>query len=76
MVGLHSCFQTQSRLIFVIEYISGGDLFYLMVKQNGKALPENQARFYCAEIALALNFLHVLGIIYRDLKLDNVLIGK
>ena len=47
-----------------------------MLKQNGKGLPEKQARFYCAEIALALNFLHVKGIIYRDLKLDNVLIGN
>ena len=47
-----------------------------MLKQNGKGLPERQAIFYCAEIALALNFLHVIGIVYRDLKLDNVLLGK
>ncbi|CAB1317072.1 unnamed protein product, partial [Coregonus sp. 'balchen'] len=57
LVGLHSCFQTESRLFFVIEYVNGGDLM-----------------FYSAEISLALNYLHERGIIYRDLKLDNVLL--
>ncbi|KAB7500367.1 Atypical protein kinase C, partial [Armadillidium nasatum] len=56
LVGLHSCFQTPSRLFFVIEFVRGGDLMFHMQRQ--RRLPEEHARFYAAEICLALNFLH------------------
>nr|CDS33323.1 protein kinase c iota type [Hymenolepis microstoma] len=71
LVGLHSCFQTPSRLFFVIEFINGGDLMYHMQRQC--RLPEDHAKFYAAEICIAMNFLHERQIVYRDLKLDNVL---
>lgn len=61
-------------LFFVIEFVNGGDLMFYM--QRNLRLAEDYARFYSAEICLALNFLHERGIIYRDLKLDNVLMDS
>ena len=74
LVGLHSCFQSASRLFYVIEFVQGGDMMFHM--QRKKILSEEHTRFYSAEISIALHFLHERGIIYRDLKLDNVLIGS
>lgn len=55
-----------------MQFVNGGELFYHL--RNAGRFNEERARFYAAEMALALEFLHSKGIIYRDLKPENVLI--
>ncbi|PYH96301.1 hypothetical protein BO71DRAFT_375623 [Aspergillus ellipticus CBS 707.79] len=71
MLNLHACFQTETRVYFVMEYISGGDLM-LHIQRGQFGL--KRAQFYAAEVLLALKYFHENGVIYRDLKLDNILL--
>ncbi|GAM25981.1 hypothetical protein SAMD00019534_091560 [Acytostelium subglobosum LB1] len=71
IVGLKYSFQTQDSLCMVLEYIGGGELFYHINERE--TFSEDTARFYIAQIMLAIGFLHEHGVIYRDLKLENLL---
>jgi serine/threonine protein kinase len=72
IVALHYAFQTQSKLFLIMEFLGGGELFYHL-RRNGLIL-ESQARIYFAEMILAIEFLHSVGVIHRDLKPENVLL--
>ncbi|XP_076784219.1 serine/threonine-protein kinase Sgk1 isoform X1 [Arvicanthis niloticus] len=74
LVGLHFSFQTADKLYFVLDYINGGELFYHL--QRERCFLEPRARFYAAEIASALGYLHSLHIVYRDLKPENILLDS
>ncbi|KAH8705098.1 protein kinase c [Talaromyces proteolyticus] len=71
LLNLHACFQTETRVYFVMKYISGGDLM-LHIQRGQFGL--KRAQFYAAEVCLALKYFHENGVIYRDLKLDNILL--
>ena len=89
IVNLWGAFQDDSNLYMVMDYVPGGELFTLLrrsnvcplyipflVRQHGcQRFPEPVAKFYAAEVALALNHLHSLDIIYRDLKPENILLN-
>ncbi|XP_062268984.1 serine/threonine-protein kinase N2 isoform X2 [Platichthys flesus] len=70
LVNLYGCFQTEDHVCFVMAYSSGGDL---MTHIHTSIFTEKQARFYSSCVLLGLEFLHQKHIVYRDLKLDNLL---
>uniref|UniRef100_A0A668AQY0 protein kinase C n=1 Tax=Myripristis murdjan TaxID=586833 RepID=A0A668AQY0_9TELE len=70
LVNLHGCFQTADHVCFVMAYSPGGDL---MTHIHTSIFTEKQTRFYSSCVLLGLEFLHLNKIVYRDLKLDNLL---
>ncbi|XP_068093563.1 serine/threonine-protein kinase Sgk3 [Hyperolius riggenbachi] len=74
LVRLHYSFQTSDKLYFVLDFINGGELFFHL--QRERYFAEPRARFYAAEIATALGYLHSMQIIYRDLKPENILLDS
>lgn len=76
LVHLHYAFQTEDKLNLILDYVCGGDMvthLWRYRQTQGRCFSETDAALYTAEIALALGTLHELGIIYRDLKLENIL---
>ncbi|KAE8696171.1 Protein kinase G11A [Hibiscus syriacus] len=73
---LYTHFETEKLSCLVMEFCPGGDLHALRQRQPGKYFSEQGARFYVSEVLLALEYLHMLGIIYRDLKPENVLVRE
>lgn len=72
IVKLYCSFQDNSHLYFITEYAPGGDMMNLLCKKS--VFPQEWASFYIAEIALALQFVHDMNFIHRDIKPDNILI--
>ena len=73
IVKMHFAFQTEKKLFLVIDFCPGGDL-ETMLSSTREPFSEEKARFYIAEIIIAIKDLHKRDIIYRDLKPDNVVI--
>ncbi|ETV93065.1 AGC protein kinase, variant 1 [Aphanomyces invadans] len=87
LARLRFAFQTQSKLFLGLDFYTGGNLYYHMhaatmsdgtcvETSGGKRLAIERARFYAAELALAFAYLHTHGIIYRDLKPDNIMLDQ
>ncbi|CAK93485.1 unnamed protein product (macronuclear) [Paramecium tetraurelia] len=74
VVQLKYSFQDEKYLYLVMEFLSGGDFMTLLIKKD--IIPEKEAKFYTAEIVLAIEAVHKLNYIHRDLKPDNILIDE
>ncbi|KAM7538506.1 hypothetical protein Aperf_G00000074112 [Anoplocephala perfoliata] len=74
MTQLKYSFTTRDHIFFVMEYCNGGELFYHLSREH--VFSEARTQFYAAEITSALGYLHSQNIVYRDLKLENLLLDK
>eukprot|EP00161_Ancyromonas_sigmoides_P006998 TRINITY_DN181_c2_g3_i1.p1 TRINITY_DN181_c2_g3~~TRINITY_DN181_c2_g3_i1.p1 ORF type:complete len:448 (+),score=229.09 TRINITY_DN181_c2_g3_i1:248-1591(+) len=70
IVNLRYAFQTHGKLYLIMDFLNGGELFYHLRRSH--MFSEARARFYACEILLAIEHLHSLGIVYRDLKPENL----
>ncbi|KAK4780498.1 hypothetical protein SAY87_016604 [Trapa incisa] len=72
--SLYACVDSTKWLCLLTEFCPGGDLHVLRQRQPFKRFAESAVRFYASEVVVALEYLHMMGIIYRDLKPENVLV--
>eukprot|EP01061_Rhynchopus_euleeides_P021568 TRINITY_DN3515_c1_g1_i1.p1 TRINITY_DN3515_c1_g1~~TRINITY_DN3515_c1_g1_i1.p1 ORF type:complete len:457 (+),score=147.20 TRINITY_DN3515_c1_g1_i1:159-1373(+) len=74
LVKMHYCFQSKTKLFFVLDYMPGGDLYYYTGEWEGGHFDEATAKYYSASIYMGLQHLHNHKVVYRDLKPENVLL--
>ena len=72
IVTLYHSFQSDDSLYLCMEYCSGGEFFRALQTRPNKCVDEDAARFYAAEVTAALEYLHLMGFIYRDLKPESM----
>ncbi|KAA8526671.1 hypothetical protein F0562_008126 [Nyssa sinensis] len=73
---LYAHLEVSHYTCLLIDYCPNGDLHTLLRKQPGYRLPVESVRFFAAEVLVALEYLHALGVVYRDLKPENVLLRE
>jgi protein-serine/threonine kinase len=76
IVTLYHSFQSEDHLYLCMEYCSGGEFFRALQTRPNKCVGEEDARFYAAEVTAALEYLHLMGFIYRDLKPESECLPK
>ncbi|KAI9670997.1 MAG: camp-dependent protein kinase catalytic subunit [Alyxoria varia] len=74
LITLWGTFHDSKNLYMVMDFVEGGELFSLLRKSQ--RFPNPVAKFYAAEVALALDYLHSLNVVYRDLKPENLLLDR
>lgn len=76
VVKLCGSFQDRACVYLVLEYVPGGDLGWLQYSKLNQRLPEDDARFYASEILVALQYMHSVGYMHRDVKPENILLDQ
>lgn len=74
LIKMEATMQDSMHLYFILEYVLGGELFSILRK--ARRFPNHVAKFYAAEVVLAIEYLHSMDVVYRDLKPENILIAK
>ena len=76
LVSMKYIVDTNDHVFFVMDLVRGGELWQLLDDSKHNRLPEDHAKFYVLNIAIAIGYLHSKNIIYRDLKSENIMIDQ